>query len=290
MTEQAVLSNITNELSHSSSEGATTSEAATEADKETNDKESQNEKGDEEEPSSVKDEEEDTEMSEAQDENEDDTENNTEKESEMADTENAENALRTADGPALEPTSEPTSKAPKTIISADKMQQLVLLRKFHTDAIKFIQQLHAAVPTICQLLSSKSKPEVLEAMDFLVMAYNYKIQAAQEGIRKMLHLIWTKDTSDEGKGVKMKLLQCYNELYFAPDAKLSRKDNINAITRNLIQLTFNTTLAELTSLEELLGVVMTENKLPPAVIEKLWAVYGTFRVEHWLPILRSYFL
>ncbi|KAI7859019.1 armadillo-type protein [Circinella umbellata] len=161
-----------------------------------------------------------------------------------------------------------------TVISPEKMQQLTLMKTFHNDAVKFILQLHTAMPLICQLLSSKSKPEVLEAMELLVTAHEYKVKLASEGIRKMLHLIWTKDTSDEGKGVKMKLLECYRKLYFDPDARLNQRDNINTIARNLIQLTFNTTLAELTSLEQLLSTVMAEDILGDVVIEKLWNVYG----------------
>ncbi|KAI9311766.1 non-SMC mitotic condensation complex subunit 1-domain-containing protein [Dichotomocladium elegans] len=160
------------------------------------------------------------------------------------------------------------------VISVEKIQQLTLMRTFHMDAVKLIQQIHQAIPVICQLLSSKSKPEVLEAMDFLMTAYNYKVKPAADGIKKMLHLIWTKDTSDEGKGIKMKLLDCYKKLYLEYDARLSSRDNINAIAKNLIQLTFHTTLAELTSLEQLLCTVMIEDPLPEAVIDKLWAVYG----------------
>lgn len=164
----------------------------------------------------------------------------------------------------------------KTVVSAEKLQQLILMKAFHEDAIAFIQQIHACIPIITQLLSSKSKAEVLESMNFLVIAYNYQVKMAQEGIRKMLHLIWTKDTSDEGKGIKMKLLDCYRTLYFEFDGRLSRRDNINTTARNLIHLTFNTTLAELTSLERLLCTVMAEDPLPEAVIDKLWSVYGMY--------------
>lgn len=90
----------------------------------------------------------------------------------------------------------------------------------------------------------------------------------------MLHLIWTKDTSDEGKGIKMKLISCYENLYLEFDGKLSRKENINRIAKNLIQLTYDTTLAELTSLEQLLSTLMAENKISLDVIQKLWSVYG----------------
>lgn len=82
---------------------------------------------------------------------------------------------------ALQPAAPEASTANgagKIVISAEKMQQLTLMKKFHTDAIKFIQQIHSAVPIICQLLSSKSKQEVLEAMDFLVTAYEYKVKSA----------------------------------------------------------------------------------------------------------------
>lgn len=90
----------------------------------------------------------------------------------------------------------------------------------------------------------------------------------------MLHLIWTKDTSDEGKGIKMKLISCYENLYLEFDGKLSKKENINRVAKNLIQLTYDTTLAELTSLEQLLSTLMAENKISYDVIHKLWSVYG----------------
>lgn len=164
--------------------------------------------------------------------------------------------------------------APKTIVSNEKIQQLEMMRKYHTDAVAFIKLIHEAIPTIIQLLSSKSKAEVLESMDFLVVGYNYKVKPAADGVKKMLHLIWTKDTSDEGKGIKMKLIKCYSSLYLERDAKLSRQANVNRIAKNLIQLTYDTTLAELTSLEQLLSLLMAENQIAVDVIQKLWSVYG----------------
>lgn len=163
---------------------------------------------------------------------------------------------------------------PKTIVSAEKLQQITLMLQYHTDAVQFITLIHEAIPIITQLLSSKSKAEVLESMDFLVVSYNYKVKLAADGVKKMLHLVWTKDTSDEGKGIKMKLISCYDNLYLEKDGKLSRQANVNRIAKNLIQLTYDTTLAELTSLEQLLGLLMAENKIAADVIQKLWSVYG----------------
>jgi condensin complex subunit 1 len=62
-----------------------------------------------------------------------------------------------------------------------------------------------------------------------------KCCVVQEGIKRMPHLIWTKDNSDEGRSVKDKLLECYKSLYLELDDNLSEKENINTIARNLVQ-------------------------------------------------------
>ncbi|KAI8073076.1 non-SMC mitotic condensation complex subunit 1-domain-containing protein [Gongronella butleri] len=162
-------------------------------------------------------------------------------------------------------------------VSQENMQQLKFMQKFLADAVEFIKQLEACMPHINQFLSSKSKLEVVEAMDFYMTAYLYKVNHAKDGIRKMLHLIWTKDTSDEGKGIKLKLLECYRTLYIDMDRKLSKRQNIALIAKNLIELTYNATLADLTSLEQILTIMIKDGIILPQVIEKLWEVYGFSR-------------
>jgi condensin complex subunit 1 len=66
----------------------------------------------------------------------------------------------------------------------------------------------------------------------------------QVGIRKMLHLIWSKDvnaTSEDGKelkGVRQGLLDCYNNLYFEPLPDLEPRQQINRIAKNMIECVF----------------------------------------------------
>ncbi|ORX60492.1 hypothetical protein DM01DRAFT_1300277 [Hesseltinella vesiculosa] len=172
-------------------------------------------------------------------------------------------------------TSQPPT--PVNVIDPEKLKQLGFMQTFLKDAVAFIEQLEKSMPLISQFLSSKSKMEVLEAMDFFMTAHLYKVNQANAGIRKMLHLIWTKDTSDEGKGIKMKLLGCYRSLYIDMDSKMSRRQNIAQIAKNLIELTYNATLADLTSLEQVLSILMKESAIIPEVIEKLWQVYGFAR-------------
>jgi len=163
--------------------------------------------------------------------------------------------------------------------TSELMTRLQLTRKYYAEAMRFIDILHQATPVVCQLLSSKNKSEVIEAMDFFVVIDAYKIEAARTGIRRMLRLIWTKGNSDEGKGVQTHLIDCYRGLFFGAPDSFSENDAANYVARNMISLTFGATPAELTSLEQLLSTMMKENHVSELVITKLWQVYGVQKQE-----------
>ena len=165
-------------------------------------------------------------------------------------------------------------KAADAAAASELMTRLQLTRKYYTEAMRFINVLHEATPVVCQLLSSKNKSEVIEAMDFFVVIDAYKIETAKTGIRRMLRLIWTKGNSDEGKGVQSHLIDCYRGLFFGAPDSFGENDAANYIARSMISLTFGATPAELTSLEQLLSVMMKENYISELVINKLWHVYG----------------
>ena len=170
-------------------------------------------------------------------------------------------------------------KAQEDAATSELITRLQLTRKYYTEAIRFIEVLHAGSPVVCQLLSSKNKSEVIEAMDFFVVVDAYKIEAARIGIRRMMRLIWTKGNSDEGKGVQTHLIDCYRGLFFsAPDA-FSENDAANYVARNMISLTFGATPAELTSLEQLLNTMVKADHVSDMVVAKLWQVYGVQKQE-----------
>ncbi|KAJ8099886.1 armadillo-type protein [Lipomyces tetrasporus] len=158
--------------------------------------------------------------------------------------------------------------------NSEAINRLRLTKQYYTEALTFINSLHKASEIICSLLSAKNKSEVIEAMDFFVIADAYKLETAKMGIRKMLHLIWTKANSDEGQGVQIHLVDCYKSLFFTAPDEFSEGDSCTYIARNLISLTYGATAAELTSLEQLLYVMMKNKQLHELVIQKLWQVYG----------------
>lgn len=95
----------------------------------------------------------------------------------MTDNPDCENTESSAGIHRGEPTSsEPTSNPTTT---GDDLMKLQLTKRYYTEALKFIESLHEASETISQLLASKNKSEVLESMDFFVVADAYKLATAK---------------------------------------------------------------------------------------------------------------
>jgi condensin complex subunit 1 len=170
-------------------------------------------------------------------------------------------------------------KAQEDAATSEAINKLTLTRRYYVEALKFIEVLHVGTTTICQLLGSKNKSEVIEAMDYFEIGDAYNIEQNKVGIRRMLRLIWTKGNSDEGKGVQNHLIECYKRLFFEAPDTYNANDAANYIARNMISLTFGATPAELTSLEQLLSTMMQANHISELVVGKLWQVYGVQRRE-----------
>ncbi|KAF2845177.1 hypothetical protein T440DRAFT_559124 [Plenodomus tracheiphilus IPT5] len=155
-------------------------------------------------------------------------------------------------------------------------QQLPILhkaRKHIQRALSFIEAINESAEVITHLLSSKNKSEVIEAMDFFTTIDAYKIANSKLGIRRMLRLIWTKGNSDEGKGVQAHLIECYKGLFFDPPPGYDANAAANYVAKNMISLTFGTTPAELTSLEQLLSSMVKQGLVNELVVQKLWQIY-----------------
>ncbi|KAH7327737.1 armadillo-type protein [Stachybotrys elegans] len=170
-------------------------------------------------------------------------------------------------------------KAQEEAATSEAIEKLTLTRRYYSEALKFIDVLHDATEIVCQLLGSRNKSEVVEAIDYFEVGDAYNIEQNKVGIRRMLRLIWTKGNSDEGKGVQTHLIECYRRLFFEAPDSFSPNDAANYIARNMISLTFGATPAELTSLEQLLATMMKGGIIPEIVVTKLWQVYGVQKRE-----------
>ncbi|KAL5523043.1 CND1 [Sanghuangporus sanghuang] len=166
-------------------------------------------------------------------------------------------------------------------LQSSQILNLKLRKRYYAEALNFIRQIEGAMEIVGQLLGSTNKAEVLESIEFFRVAHEYQFVGAEAGIKKMIHLIWSKDnssTSEDGKelkGIRSRLLECYRSLYFDPLPDMEPKQQVNRIAKNMIELTYDATLAELTSLEEMMRTMMDDDQIHSDVIGKLWQVYSS---------------
>ncbi|PJF19212.1 Ycs4p [Paramicrosporidium saccamoebae] len=154
------------------------------------------------------------------------------------------------------------------IAKAQELQTLLMQKRYYTDAIAFVRQLDSVIPTLCQLLSSHTKTEVFEVMDFFVDSCIYKLQSSDLGIKKMMHLIWEQDLSTEDggkKSVKEHVLGCYRRVFLEVDSRLDGKQRIMTITQNLIKLVSTASSSDLASLEQIVVGFIKKDWISDAV-------------------------
>jgi condensin complex subunit 1 len=199
---------------------------------------------------------------------EDQEDDETQEESSRNDGEAADNtpssrSRRTGNVPDLDAIAKEQMAAVK---DGQAIRHLRMTKKYFADAISFIKLIQSGVPALSELLVSTSKAEVLESMQFFRVAHIYELPSAevrgsldfqmliteltpkrfaQIGIKKMVHLIWTKDnnTTEEGtelRGVRSSLLDVYRSLYFDASPDESPKENVNRITKNMIEYVYYT--------------------------------------------------
>lgn len=153
--------------------------------------------------------------------------------------------------------------------------KMKLTIQYYKDAIEFIQTLHEGIHQSCQLLFSRNKNEVLEVMDFFVLADAYDIECSTLGIKKMLHLVWMKGTNDEGTSIVSHLVSSYDQLFLTAPEGSNFRERAAYIAKNLIGLTKGASVADLASLEKLLGLLYGANLIDQDAINVLWAIYNS---------------
>ncbi|XP_060069329.1 condensin complex subunit 1-like [Ylistrum balloti] len=147
------------------------------------------------------------------------------------------------------------------VSDVSKQQVLVWYLK---DTLAFAVETEKAFPVICRLLGSENVSDVLGAVDFFVTGFKFGLSSAMQGVRRMLPLIWSKES-----GVKEAVVDAYKKMYLSPEGNNERA-NALAIVKNLSALTFGVTIGDLTSLEGLMIELMKTGDLNSTVMKILW--------------------
>ncbi|KAI9102612.1 non-SMC mitotic condensation complex subunit 1-domain-containing protein [Phlyctochytrium arcticum] len=194
--------------------------------------------------------------------------------SEKGPSESTEDQMEVAEEKNMFEVREPAQAEPREDVTPPGEQELRNLRnllKYYKDAIRFVKQIENLIPTMCELLASNAKGEVIEAMNFFMVAHRYQMECAAIGVKKMVHKIWDKDTGEsERVSIRDHLIRSYSAIYLDPPPGIS---NPSAhIADNLIMLTQTMTLAELTSLEQLLTAM---GGVEGPILDVLWGIFAS---------------
>ncbi|PIK49362.1 putative condensin complex subunit 1 [Apostichopus japonicus] len=152
-------------------------------------------------------------------------------------------------------------------ISVTEVTKQQVLVQYLQDCVTFAKLVQEAVPILCQLLVSKTNSDVLEAVSFFVSAFEFGVTNSQEGVRKMMVLVWSKE-----EAVKEAVVAAYRQLYLNPEGANERARSLN-IVRNLMLLMSGATIGQITSLEELICEFVRSKELPQQVFQILWEIF-----------------
>lgn len=165
-------------------------------------------------------------------------------------------------------------EAQEELVDTQSAIKLKLTIQYYKEALLFIKSIEAGTLVVAKLLYSRNKNEVLEAMEYFVLADAYDIKDAKLGIKKMIHLIWMKGTNDEGSSIANHLLLCYQNLFLTSPQGIRAIEAAAYIAKNLISLTYQTSVSDLASLEKLLSSMYEEKLIDNTVIKILWQIYN----------------
>ncbi|XP_033731463.1 condensin complex subunit 1-like, partial [Pecten maximus] len=146
---------------------------------------------------------------------------------------------------------------------SDMSKQQVLVW-YLRDTLAFGVETEKAFPIICRLLGSENVSDVLGAVDFFVTGFKFGLSSAMQGVRRMLPLIWSKES-----GVKDAVVDAYKKMYLSPEGNSQRACAL-AIVKNLTALSYGVTIGDLTSLEGLMMELMKTGDLNSTVMKILW--------------------
>ncbi|KAH7959195.1 hypothetical protein HPB49_009164 [Dermacentor silvarum] len=174
------------------------------------------------------------------------------------------------DAPASEKEAAPPDPPPNDAESGEgavelyKQKMLVLYLR---DCTGFAEKIQAMIPTLCEMLYSRTQSDIQEAIAFFVSAHQLGIRGATIGIRKMLPLVWSREPS-----IREAVANSYRDVYFNQPAA-NAKTRARNITDGLSELVNTVTTSELICLEQLVTELVKTGDVSSMVLRFLWERY-----------------
>ncbi|KAI3634184.1 hypothetical protein MIR68_007788 [Amoeboaphelidium protococcarum] len=159
--------------------------------------------------------------------------------------------------------------ADQPIYSEEEITQLQVQRKYYEDAVDFALQVQQSLEIVSSLLHSKVKSDVVESIHCIVDAARVDIKEAVLSVKKVLYLVWSKDTGDmESRSIREHVLQAFHSLYL--DLDVDDPVQMELGIESLLHLTKNMSFADRESLVEILAALKEKQLIPAELVDRLW--------------------
>lgn len=99
----------------------------------------------------------------------------------------------------------------------EEIKKRKFLIKYIEDNISFNCLISKAVDIVSEMLDSSTQTDVIEAIDFIVTAVPFEIEAIDHGMVKILSQIWSKD-----QAIRDAVLRAYRQVYLEAEFNNSR--------------------------------------------------------------------
>ena len=118
-------------------------------------------------------------------------------------------------------------------------------------ALGFAVQMGGAVSVLCRLLASSTPSDAIEAAGLLVRLKQFGVDGADEGARRMLGLVFSRDQS-----VRDAAVEAVDVLF------LAGAESPVAAAEGLARVAAASALGELAALEEVLKLLVSDGRVP----------------------------
>ncbi|CAH8475139.1 unnamed protein product [Schistosoma turkestanicum] len=179
-------------------------------------------------------------------------------------------------GADADPTTGPSplrsTSVAQTELTSDVIRQRACVA-YLLETSAFISHIQIAIKDFQLMLSSKTMSDVIEAIEFFVIAKQAGIKGLENGIRILLTLIWSQDET-----VKKAVTEACQKLYLQPDSEEYFKSNGTLLTiegadlvaTNLSNFIRDSEIGDLVSMERIIQQLIASNQFDPTLIDYLW--------------------
>jgi condensin complex subunit 1 len=144
------------------------------------------------------------------------------------------------------------------------------MQNFAQQGLSFVQTFTEDVlPMLETFIGAKTVSDAQEAMRFFVLAHGFNFPGAGRALRKILGCVWSHEPTHT---IKTEAIDTVHKLYVLEPGETSRRLPPAAIARNLVALAGGCNVSEMTSLGQVIQLMMADRKLPRKAIDALWEV------------------